>query len=196
MPEAHPPDPKRRSERARRAILRSAMKLCVELGYANLSIDAIARDAGVGKQTIYRWWPSKGAVVADAVFAEALPRVRLSPSGDFEQDLRQQLRSTAELMSEPAFGPRIAELLGEAQLDPALARHIAEHLVRPLRDRNRGHLREAQSKGILRKGVDPELAADLLFGPLWLRLLVTKAPISAGYADALVDTVLAGLRRK
>lgn len=190
------PNPRRRSERAHRAILQAAMKLCREQGYANLSMDAIAAEAGVGKQTIYRWWPSKGAVMAEAVFEAALPRVRFTPTGDFERDLRSQLRSTVSVMSEPEFGPRIAELIGEAQLNPALAEHLAAQLVRPLRNLNRGHLQNAQKQGLVRRNVDADLAADMLFGPLWLRFLLTKAPLSAQYADDLVDAVLAGLRPK
>ena len=57
------PDPARRSERARRAILDAALALCRARGYDGTAIEAIAADAGVGKQTIYRWWPSKGAVI-------------------------------------------------------------------------------------------------------------------------------------
>ena len=172
------------------------MKLCREQGYANLSMDAIAAQAGVGKQTIYRWWPSKGPLMVEAVFEEALPRVRFEPTGEFEHDLRRQLRSTVSVMCEPDFGPRIAELVGEAQLNPAVAEHLAQQLVRPLRNLNRTHLQNAQKQGLVRRNVDVDLAADMLFGPLWLRFLLTKAPLSAEYADALVDAVLNGLRPK
>ncbi|MCA9551196.1 MAG: TetR/AcrR family transcriptional regulator [Myxococcales bacterium] len=194
MAGASSPDPKRRNERSRRAILEVALQLCKERGYAKLTIEAIAAEAGVGKQTIYRWWPSKGAVVAEAVLEETLPRVRFTPTGDFERDLRLQLRSIARVMREAELGPRIAELVGEAQLDPALAERITHGVIRPLRELNRQHLSRAQEAGLVRADLDLDVAADMLFGPLWFRLLLSKAPLTNRYVDALVETVLTALR--
>lgn len=188
------PDPRRRSEQSRRAILQAAWELCRRHGYAALSIDSIAAEAGVGKQTIYRWWPSKGAVAADAVMELLRPRLQTSRTGSFEADMRRQLRAVVALMREPALGRIIAELVGEAQWDAALAGRIVDQIVRPLRELNRESIALAQRAGHLRPDLDPELAADLLFGPMWLRFLVSKAPLSDAYADATLDAALAGLR--
>ena len=190
-PEPKPPNPERRNETARRAILRAAMQLCREVGYARVSVDAIAAAAGVGKQTIYRWWPSKGAVVLEALLEKTRPLVSFRNTGSFEDDLKAQLRSITRVMSDPRLGPRIAEIAGEAQHDPDLADLLAEHAVRPLRALNRATLTAAKESGALDTDLDLDVIADLLFGPLWFRLLLSKAPLSAAYADAIADAVLA-----
>src|ERR687891_660297 len=104
------PDSSRRNPTSRRAILAAALDLVREVGYAKLSIEGIAARAGVGKQTIYRWWPSKGAVLFDAFLTlsesqdgevEALP-----DTGDLEADLKLVLRATVAELNETASLPR------------------------------------------------------------------------------------------
>src|SRR5215217_7174745 len=96
-----PPNPARRNEHSRQAILTAAADLLGEVGYTRLAVEAIAARAGVGKQTIYRWWPDKGAVVLDAYLAlvQAGEDLTFPDSGDLEADLRLVLRSTVESMA-------------------------------------------------------------------------------------------------
>ena len=97
------PDPTRRNESARQAILAAAIALVAELGYEKASIEGIARRAGVGKQTIYRWWPSKGAVVLEALDDSLATVVDFPDSGDIVEDLRVQMTGVTELLGP---GPR------------------------------------------------------------------------------------------
>ena len=92
------PDPARRNERSRRAILAAAIALIGELGYDQVSIEAIAKRAGVGKQTIYRWWPSKGAVVLEALDDSLATVVDFPDTGDIVEDLRTQMHGVTQLL--------------------------------------------------------------------------------------------------
>ncbi|MER7370679.1 TetR/AcrR family transcriptional regulator, partial [Nonomuraea wenchangensis] len=133
---AKQPDPARRSQRSRQAILTAARELITEMGYAKLSIEAIAARAGVGKQTIYRWWPSKGAVVLDAFLAlsEAGPEqdMALPDTGDLEADLKVVMRATVAEFADPAFEAPIRALNTEIINDPALAAQYQEKLAGPV----------------------------------------------------------------
>src|SRR5215204_2853352 len=118
-----PPNPARRNQRSRRAILRATADLLGEVGYTKLAVEAIAARAGVGKQTIYRWWPDKGAVVLDAYVAlvQADQELTFPDTGDLEADLRLVLRSTVDSLADPAFEGRYRALLTAIQDDPRLA---------------------------------------------------------------------------
>jgi AcrR family transcriptional regulator len=186
------PNPQRRSARSQAAILKAAYELCQEQGYARLTIEGIAARAGVGKQTIYRWWPSKGAVLLDVFVEQITGRLDAAGTGSPLGDLRRRVRVTAEVLADNAIGPHIAGLLGDAQGDPALAHELHERLVAPARAQHRELIRAAQVRGELRADMDADLMADALFAPLWFRLLVTRAELSPKFADDIVDTVTPG----
>lgn len=185
--------PQRRSEQAKQAILTAAFELCQERGYAALTIEGVAARAGVGKQTIYRWWPSKGAVVLEAFQEQIDPGIATPPEDRKLAGLPEFLRRAAGLLSHPRFGPMLADLVGAVQHDPALADEFHEKMYGPIRNGTVDRVRRAQKAGELRE-TDPDLVADLLFGPLWFRLLVMRTPPTPEYADQVVDAVLAGLR--
>jgi AcrR family transcriptional regulator len=186
------PNPQRRSARSQAAILRAAYELCQEQGYARLTIEGIAARAGVGKQTIYRWWPSKGAVLLDVFVEQITGRLDAVGAGSPLDDLRRRVRVTAEVLADDTIGPHIAGLLGDAQGDPALAKELRERLVAPARAQHRELIRAVQDRGELRSDIDADLMADALFAPIWFRLLVTRAELSPEFADDIVDTVTPG----
>ena len=103
------------------AILSAAFELCAERSYERTSVEAIAARAGVGKQTIYRWWPSKGAVVMEALNEVVGVASDFPDSGDVVADLRQQMTAVSKLLSSPDFGPVYTGVIGAAQSDPAVA---------------------------------------------------------------------------
>ncbi|SEU40652.1 TetR/AcrR family transcriptional regulator [Nonomuraea wenchangensis] len=191
---AKQPDPARRSQRSRQAILTAARELITEMGYAKLSIEAIAARAGVGKQTIYRWWPSKGAVVLDAFLAlsEAGPEqdMALPDTGDLEADLKVVMRATVAEFADPAFEAPIRALNTEIINDPALAAQYQEKLAGPVDEAKKERLRSAQRAGQLAAGADLDLALELLYAPLYQRWLLRSGPLTPQYADALVDAFL------
>ena len=191
------PDPSRRSQASRRAILTAALDLVGEVGYAKLSIEGIAQAAGVGKQTIYRWWPSKGALIFDAFLtlagdgeAAALP-----DTGDLAADLKLVLRATVDELNDPRYDLPMRALHIEIVQDPTLAADYAERLDEPMRELKKDRLRAAKRAGRLAEDVDLDVAVDLLFGPVLNRWLHRTGPLTHEYADQVVDTALRGLRR-
>jgi AcrR family transcriptional regulator len=188
------PNPARRSAKARRAILRAAFELCGQVGYAQLTIEAIAERAGVGKQTIYRWWPSKGPLVLESLNDFVGEVTDFPDTGDIVADLRDQMAGVAGLLSSPEFAPIYTGLIGDGQSDPALATALLETIVMPRIDACRKRLEIAQRDGQLRSGVDLGVVVELLYGPLYHRLLLRTGATSAMQVDQVLDLAFGGLR--
>ncbi|MGW3604825.1 TetR/AcrR family transcriptional regulator [Micromonospora sp. NPDC005161] len=199
MPKQVAPDSSRRSQTARRAILAAAFDLVGEVGYAKLSIEGIAAAAGVGKQTIYRWWPSKGALLFDAFLAlttegEDGQTGALPDTGDLAADLKLVLRATVVELNDPRYDQPMRALHTEIVHDPALASDYAKRLDEPMRELKKDRLRAAQRAGQLAGDIDLDVAVDMLFGPVLNRWLQRSGPLNPEYADQVVDTALRGLR--
>ncbi|MFI9595956.1 TetR/AcrR family transcriptional regulator [Nonomuraea sp. NPDC052265] len=190
------PDPARRSERSRQAILQAARELVSEVGYAKVSVEAIAARAGVGKQTIYRWWRSKGAVIFDSFLAlsEGDQGVVLPDTGDIEADLKTVMRATVAEFADPGFQAPIRALNLEIVGDPELAAQYREKLAGPVDEAKKTRLRSAQQAGQIAADADLDLALELLYAPLYQRWLLRSGPLTPQYADALVDLALKALR--
>ncbi|WP_432993737.1 TetR/AcrR family transcriptional regulator [Dactylosporangium sp. CA-233914] len=184
----------RRNEQARQAILQAALEICQDKGYAGLTIEGVAARAGVGKQTIYRWWPSKGTVVLDAFLNALGPTIEVPRTGDHLADLCQSLRRTAELLSHSRYGPMLADLVGALQHDEALASEFQRRVYEPIRRQTIDRVERARDAGAIRD-IDANLAADLLFGPLWFRALLIRRPPGTDYVDDVVDALMRGLAR-
>ncbi|MFG6202048.1 TetR/AcrR family transcriptional regulator [Nonomuraea sp. JJY05] len=192
------PSTARRNEASRRAILVAAFELVQEVGYAKLSIEGIAARAGVGKQTIYRWWPSKGAVLFDAfLMLSEQPdggEAALPDTGDLEADLKAVLRATVVELNDPRYDEPMRALNTEITHDPALAALYAERLDGPMRELKKQRLRSAQRAGQLAEDLDLDVAVDVLWGPLPNRWLQRSGPLTPEYAYSIVETALNGLR--
>jgi AcrR family transcriptional regulator len=190
------PDPSRRSQASRQAILVAALDLVGEVGYAKLSIEGIAAAAGVGKQTIYRWWPSKGSLLFDAflTLAGEGEAAALPDTGDLAADMKLVLRATVAELNEPRYDLPMRALHTEIVHDPALAADYAKRLDGPMRELKKERLRAAQRAGEVAGDIDLDVAVDLLFGPILNRWLQRTGPLTAEYADRVVETALRGLR--
>ena len=188
------PDHSRRKERSRQAILAAARALVTEEPYEKVTVEAIAARAGVGKQTIYRRWPSKSAIVVAALLALSEDAdgqsVTLPDTGDLRADLGLVMRATAEEFSDPSFGKLIRALNTEIANDAALAAEYREKLAGPLDEAKKARLRSAQQAGQLAPDADLDLVLDMLYAPLFLRWLHRSGPLTAAYADSLVDATL------
>ena len=192
------PDPARRNENSRRAVLTATFDLLQELSYPRLTIEAIATRAGVGKQTIYRWWPSKAAVLFDAFLLlsedSAAGQPQLPDTGDLRADLTLVLKATAAELNEPRLSEPMRALATEIAHDAALAQTYHERLDAPLREAKRERLRSAQKSGELADDLDLDVAIDILWGPVLNRWLQHGGPLSDAYVEQLVRTALAGMR--
>jgi AcrR family transcriptional regulator len=181
--------PARRSERAYRAIVDATKALLDEQGLNATSIDQIAQRAGVGKQTIYRWWPNKAAVVLEAHAEQAAERIPVPDTGNLRGDLRAVAASVTHNLSDTAIGRVCVELIGEAQVDEQFGAAYRETFVTVRRGMVRGLLERGRERGDVRADVDLELATDLFLGPIWYRRLVTHAPLTPDFAHALADAL-------
>jgi AcrR family transcriptional regulator len=193
MTRTQAPNAQRRSGRSHRAVLHATVELCREVGYGAVTVDGIAARAGVGKQTIYRWWPSKGSVVLDAFMETIADQVAFPETGDSLQEIRMWLQSVARLVASPQMGPHLAGLIGAKQSDAALAEAFDQQVYRPIRTALIERIRRAQHNGQLRP-LDPEVIADLVVGPVWFRLLLSGEPADPERIDATLNTLITGLR--
>ncbi|MEU0128691.1 TetR/AcrR family transcriptional regulator [Streptomyces sp. NPDC006289] len=183
----------RRSERSRRATLDAALELCTEKGYGRVTIEAIAARAGVSKKTIYRWWPSKGAVMLEAfaeVFIGATPFI---DTGDIAADLRTHINAAVKLVSTTPYGPAYSGILSELHHDDVLAGTVREQLVDPRFEAAVVRLRRAQELGQVPAGADLPLAVEMLYGPVYYRNLLRKPIQDEAEVALLVDHVLRSL---
>jgi AcrR family transcriptional regulator len=189
-----PPDPTRRNERSRQAILTATADLLGEVGYTRLTVEAIAARAGVGKQTIYRWWLDKGALVLDAYLAlvGADQELAFPDSGDLEADLRLVLGSTVDSLADPVFERRYRALLTAIQDAPELAAALFDRLLKPWLAATTQRLRAAQQAGQV-ADIDLDVAAELVYGPIYYRWLLRTGPISHQYLDAVVTVTVRAL---
>lgn len=207
MTEAKAPDSSRRSERSRRAIYDAALALVGEAGYGRTTIEGIASRAGVGKQTIYRWWPSKAAVLMEAfldlaeqaaaeagsVGGDGADGYAIPDTGDLRADLRLVLRATVDEMNSPAYDVPARALAAEGVLDAALGAQFVEKLLEPQLQLYVDRLRAAEEAGQVRAGLDPRIALELFVGPLAHRWLLRTLPLTHAYADTVVDYAVDGL---
>jgi AcrR family transcriptional regulator len=201
MTETKAPDSSRRSERSRRAIYASALALVGEIGYAKTTIEGIASRAGVGKQTIYRWWPSKAAVLLEAFLdlaeqaseAAGSGGYEIPDTGDLESDLRLVLRATVDEMNTPVYDAPARALAAEGVVDAEVGAQFVEKLLEPQLELYVTRLRAAQEAGQVRAGIDPRIALELFVGPLAHRWLLRTLPLTHEYADLVVDYAVNGL---
>ncbi|WP_210509132.1 TetR/AcrR family transcriptional regulator [Naasia sp. SYSU D00057] len=183
-----------RSERARRAVLEAVADLLQEVGYDRLTIEAIAERAGVGRQTVYRWWRSKSDIVAEGLTDGTISNgpERVADTGDIRADLSAWLVSMGLWMADSENAALVRALAAAtAEHDEAAGARYAE-LAAPDRERVVARLQAAVDAGQLRAGTDLEIAADVLLGAFVYRVLV-RVPPTRESAEALVDLVLTGL---
>jgi AcrR family transcriptional regulator len=190
-PQARPPG-RPRSERAHRAILQAANELLESEGFAAVTVEGIAERAGVSKATVYRWWPNRAAVVMDGFLSIVSSEVPFPHTGRVREDIRIHMRRLAEAFS-GKIGSTVAALIAEGQSDPELAEALRSRWLSVRRAEARKILELGIERGELREDLDPEVAVDVLYGPIYYRMLVGHAPLDDDFADALANHVFAGL---
>ncbi|WP_034594035.1 TetR/AcrR family transcriptional regulator [Hamadaea tsunoensis] len=187
-----PPDPHRRNEQSRQAIVQAAVELCGEVGFDKTTVEAIAARAGVGKQTIYRWWPSKAAVLLEFMKDLRSSRADFPDTGDLRTDLRTQNAALVNL-----FGSRGGVvwrgLIAAAQSDPVAAAGVREVIDEAVADCS-ARLAKAVNAGQLRADVDLELVVELVYGPLYHAYLLRPDRIAGWRPEEALDALFSGLQ--
>ncbi|WP_448315930.1 TetR/AcrR family transcriptional regulator C-terminal ligand-binding domain-containing protein [Streptomyces sp. CO7] len=183
---------RRPAAEVRAAVLAAAGRVLLDEGLQALTFDRVAREAGASRTTLHKWWPSPGALAAEAYFARSRPVLDFPDTGDLRADLITQLGAFVRWLKEEGAERPVSELVGAAQLDPGLGRAFAEEYGRPRRELARARLRTAQRQGVLREDADLDIVVDQLWGALYHRMLVLKAPFDASVVPRLVDHALHG----
>jgi len=180
-----------RCEHARQAILRSTLKLLRRHGFAQLTIEAIAADAGAGKATVYRWWPNKGALVVDAFAASAEDELHFPDRGSVYEDVSLQMNQWLGVLRSPR-GCIVSAVIAGAQSDAELIEAFRARFLRPRRQEAYQTLRRGIERGELPRDVDLDLVLDVLYGAMYMRFLIRHDELNERYVNDVCRLVLDG----
>ncbi|MGY1653194.1 TetR/AcrR family transcriptional regulator [Geodermatophilus sp. SYSU D01119] len=175
------------------AIAAAVLDEMAEVGYGRLSMDAVARRAGVGKSALYRRWPSKQDMVLTVLGDFSVALAEVHDTGSLHGDVVAALEAMRGWLTHPQFSRFFPDLIAEAGRNPALAEAVAATIGEPRRRVLGGVLRRAVERGELPADLDVELALDVIGAPLYWRLVVRHTDIDPGYVDRLTTVLLRGL---
>jgi AcrR family transcriptional regulator len=181
--------------KAHNAVLAATAELLAEGGYPATTVDAISQRSGVSKATIYKHWPSRTAVAAEAFGGQMANAVRTPHTDDPRADLVELVQRVNRFHASPP-GRVFAQLLAAGVTDPEGAEYFREYFLAARRKEIAELWARASAAGLTRPGVDAEVATDILFGPLVLRLMTGHAELSDHYATAIAHAALDGLLNK
>jgi AcrR family transcriptional regulator len=174
-------------------LLRTTVDLCRENGFDAVTFDAVAERSGVAAASLRDRWATPGALVIDAFRTQLAGDLIYPDTGDFAADMHAQLMAIAKVFHDPATGPHIARIVGEAQRAPAMAEEFRARVYVPNRKAARARFQRARTAGQIRADVDIDTAIDLTFAPFWFRMLLKSGPLDEDYVKAIVDLSLHGL---
>lgn len=178
------------------AITEAALDELAKHGYGRLSMEAVAKRAGVGKSALYRRWPSKQDMVISALSQFSIPLAEITDTGSFHGDLVATLRALHDWLTHPRIATILPDLTAEAGRNPVLAEAIATTIGQPRRALSADTLRRAIERGELSDKVNLELALDLIAAPVYWRLSVRHAVVEPGYLDDLAEHILRALNAR
>jgi AcrR family transcriptional regulator len=182
-----------RSEQSRRAILTAAGELMLEGGLAAANIEAIAARAGVSKATIYKWWPSRGAVALDGFLDRVHHTIAVPEHASTVEALEFQVRELIKLFQNTSAGAIMRAIVSQVESDPQLAKEVRERWLGPRRAVAVEVIRRGIERGDLRRDLDVAAALDQLYGPLYYRLVFGHEPLPDDLAHTLVAQLLGGI---
>ncbi|TWG90285.1 TetR family transcriptional regulator [Mesorhizobium sp. J18] len=181
----------RRNPESAEAILEAAYDLLLQEGYSGFSIEAVARRARAGKPTIYRWWPSKAALLLD-VYQRQKREVEYGDSGSLEEDMFRLVKSLLRHWRETPSGSIFRSLIAEAQSDETAAKALADY-ARERRAATGQMVRRAIEAGEVSPDTDPEVVADLLASYAWVHLLTGRLDEEDGAIRKAVACIARGV---
>jgi AcrR family transcriptional regulator len=181
-------------EAVTKAIRSATLAELARAGYARMSIEAIARRAGVGKAAIYRRWPTKSALVVTVISAVTAKEVEIPDTGTLRGDVRAVVAMNAALLRRPMTQRILADLMAETRREPQLEAALRSDVQDTRRTKGRDQLQRAITRGELRADLDFDLALDLLIAPLYWRIIASRRAATPAYLDAVATVILAGLK--
>jgi AcrR family transcriptional regulator len=180
-----------RSDRARQDICAAFKDILVSEGFDRVRMEHVATRAGVGKATIYRYWPSKQALAHEVLLDLTSPYIAVPDVGDTRAELLATVLGPMRALTETDFGPVIRALLSEIARDPKLGDPFRASVVRARREEVARVLARGVRRGDLRPDVHPDVATELLVGPVYFRLMF-GGELDGAFAERIVDEVLQG----
>ncbi len=184
---------RRPADEVRADVLRAVGELLLDEGSADLTFERVAKASGVSKTTLYKWWPSKGALALDGYFHAVEPALAFPDTGDIRADLITQLRAFAQVMIETPGGRVLAELIGQSQTDADLATAYRSLYSTERRRLAGDRLRRAQESGQVRADIDVQIVVDQLWGAVYHRLLIPDEPVTDAFLLGLIGNLLDGI---
>jgi AcrR family transcriptional regulator len=186
-----------RSERARQAILGCTLTFLEDKanGFSGLTIEHVAAEAGVGKATVYRWWPTKAALLADAFASRVTQKLHFPDTGSVGRDMNLQMHQLASIMRSRR-GNILSAILGAGQSDKTLISAFRERFLKPRRAEAYATLQRGVVRGELPADLDLNMVLDALYGPLYMRFLLRHDRLTPGFVDQLCELVLGGIVRE
>lgn len=181
-----------RDEDARQRILDAAFELVGAGTLGKVGINDIAKEAGVAKQTIYRWWPSRTSVILDALVVGTMKATPFPETDDIQKDFESHLRTVIRLFNSPT-GQIVREMLAEAQADPELANDFRIRFWKPRRDLSRQRIERGIELGQIRSDLDTEVVLDAIYGPLWTRLIIGHLSLNSSHATKVTAAIWPGI---
>jgi len=180
-----------RNDDIRQLILNTALDLAFEVGFRALTVEAIAAKAGVGKTTIYRRWPNKGAVVMDAFLSIVGPKTIFPSTDRAINSIQLQMKAQVKAFRSK-YGNMIRSLVGDGQFDSDVLDAFRQRWILPRRQLARSTIELAMKQGDLRSDLDVDTVIDTLYAPIYYRLMFETGPISDAYASGLYQSVIKG----
>ncbi|WP_087686493.1 MULTISPECIES: TetR/AcrR family transcriptional regulator [unclassified Pandoraea] len=181
---------RKRSVEAERAVLDAAYRLLLEQGLAATTMEAIATAAGVSKATIYKWWPNRASVIMTAFLREAGQALPYPEELKLDSIFARLLKMAEEFCG--PMGTMISALIAEGQSDPEIAQAFRDGYVSARRQQGVEIVRDAVARGLIKPG-DPDVVLDILYAPLYYRLLVGHKPLTRAFVREHVNLVMQGL---
>ncbi|MFC5702374.1 TetR/AcrR family transcriptional regulator [Cohnella faecalis] len=181
-----------RNVETQKSILSASYDLLLENGFGSVTVEKIAERAGVSKATIYKWWPNKAAVVMDGFLSAAAARLPVPDTGSVFNDILIHAANLARFLTSRE-GKIIKELIGEGQFDSGLAEAYRTRYFHPRRLEAGQLIERGIQRGELKANLDIELSIDLIYGPIFYRLLVLDDNLDDAYVENLVKYSFAGL---
>lgn len=180
--------PRSTSATAHEDIISAVYDLLQTTSVRDLTIEGIAKHAGVGKPTLYKWWGSKADIVLTMLEERVVPTLDPPDNLPLEESIRIKARALVDAFN-GFFGTVLAGLIAEAQGDPDLQRKLNQKYILPRRAGTIADIRRAQSAGAFPVDLDPDIIVDEIFGSVYFQMLTKLRPLTHAYADRLVDTV-------
>ncbi|MFJ4280567.1 TetR/AcrR family transcriptional regulator [Streptomyces massasporeus] len=184
---------RRPADEVRADVFRVVGEVLLEEGIADLTFERVARLSGVSKTTLYKWWPSKGALALDGYFHAVEETLAFEDTGDIRADLTRQLRAFAHIMTGTPAGRVVTELIGQSQTDEDLATAFRSLYSSERRRLAGERLHRAKQQGQIRDDVDVQILVDQLWGAVYHRMLVPDEPVTDDFVVALVSNLIDGI---